>query len=403
MHDKLTRLVGKRCLVNCTIEKRPTQVLWDTGAQVSIMSRRWLRDNLPNVPLLDMEPLMTPDLQLTAANGTSVPYDGWVALDVKFPNQHTTMTHVLTVPFLVTTNKLTEPIIGYNVIEEVVQHAHETDLHQLLISTIPNMKKNNVEAMVDLIRNNNSDDFGPVKTGRSPITIPKKMTVDVKCRVRLGPLRENLITLFEPAELGDLTDGLLVEEGILELQRGSSSCIKIPVRNQTNKDIDLAPRTLIGNLQLVRSVCSSCLASPSDKNTGHKATINATQAGEQTNQTSNPSSTKPWDPPFEFPNLTQSQKEVVLQMLREESASFAKDETDIGSIPELEMKIRLTDNIPVQRTYQSIPRPLYQEVKVYLHDLMEREWIIKSYSPYAYPVVCARSVVVSGCVWISEN
>ena len=178
----------------------------------------------------------------------------------------------------------------------------------------------------------------------------------------------------------------------MELQRGSSSCIKIPVINQTNKDIDLAPHTLIGNLQLVRSVCSSCLASPSDKNTGHKATINATQAevGNKPNQTSNPSSTKPWDPPFEFPNLTQSQKEVVLQMLREESASFAKDETDIGSIPELEMKIRLTDNIPVQRTYQSIPRPLYQEVKVYLQDLMEREWIIKSDSPYASPVVCVR-------------
>ena len=32
MHNKLTRLVGPKCLVSCNIGKQPAQALWDTGS-----------------------------------------------------------------------------------------------------------------------------------------------------------------------------------------------------------------------------------------------------------------------------------------------------------------------------------------------------------------------------------
>ena len=54
------------------------------------------------------------------------------------------------------------------------------------------------------------------------------------------------------------------------------------------------------------------------------------------------------------------------------------------------MHIPLTDDIPVSRTYMSIPKPLYTEVKEYLRDLIERGWIKKSSSSYASPIVCVR-------------
>lgn len=37
-----------------------------------------------------------------------------------------------------------------------------------------------------------------------------------------------------------------------------------------------------------------------------------------------------------------------------------------------------------------MPRPLYQEVKAYLQDLLDKGWISKSYSSYSSAVVCVR-------------
>lgn len=54
------------------------------------------------------------------------------------------------------------------------------------------------------------------------------------------------------------------------------------------------------------------------------------------------------------------------------------------------MTITLKDDIPVQRSYTTIPKPLYQEVKAYIQDLLAKKWIVKSKSPYSTPVVCVR-------------
>ena len=46
--------------------------------------------------------------------------------------------------------------------------------------------------------------------------------------------------------------------------------------------------------------------------------------------------------------------------------------------------------MPVQASYTSVPRPLYQEVKDYLQYLIVKGFISSSKSPYSSPMVCAR-------------
>lgn len=46
-----------------------------------------------------------------------------------------------------------------------------------------------------------------------------------------------------------------------------------------------------------------------------------------------------WDLPVEVQHLSQDQQELVKQMLREESAVFAKDDNDIGCIENLRMEM----------------------------------------------------------------
>ena len=76
--------------------------------------------------------------------------------------------------------------------------------------------------------------------------------------------------------------------------------------------------------------------------------------------------------------------------LREESEVFATDDTDIGNVDHDKMKIRLKDDIPCQTTYNSLPRPLYQELKHYTEDLLNKQWITNSLSEYLSPVVAVR-------------
>ena len=77
-------------------------------------------------------------------------------------------------------------------------------------------------------------------------------------------------------------------------------------------------------------------------------------------------------------------------MLEEEKEVFSKSEDDIGCIEELELKLKMRDQTPVQKTYNSIPRPLYPEVKQHVEDLLNRGWIVKSKSSYSSPVVFVR-------------
>ena len=73
-------------------------------------------------------------------------------------------------------------------------------------------------------------------------------------------------------------------------------------------------------------------------------------------------------------HLKKSQQREVKAMLLRMSDAFAKSSQDIK---DLRMKINLKDDVPVKRAYTSIPKPLYQEVKDYVEDLVTSGWVQK--------------------------
>ena len=60
--------------------------------------------------------------------------------------------------------------------------------------------------------------------------------------------------------------------------------------------------------------------------------------------------------------LTLQQKEDALKLLIEQQDAFVKDDSDVGSVPDLQLKINVKDANPVQKNYVAVPRPLYPEV-----------------------------------------
>jgi len=76
-------------------------------------------------------------------------------------------------------------------------------------------------------------------------------------------------------------------------------------------------------------------------------------------------------------------------MLWEESHA-SKSDDDIGCVPDLQLSISLNDSTPVTRTYTSVSKPLYQEMKDYLHDPIAQGWVTKSHSPNSSPILCIQ-------------
>ena len=64
--------------------------------------------------------------------------------------------------------------------------------------------------------------------------------------------------------------------------------------------------------------------------------------------------------------LNAGEMDRVKELLRTEIGAFALRDDDLGNFRDLEMKINLTDDIPVRTVYNSIPRHMYDEVKVHL-------------------------------------
>ena len=90
------------------------------------MSQGWLNRQLPGLPVLPITTLLRGEngLEVTAANGSKIPYKGYV--EVKCSLAESPGTEV-TIPMLVTQGNGEQPIIGYNVIEELIKCEHQHD------------------------------------------------------------------------------------------------------------------------------------------------------------------------------------------------------------------------------------------------------------------------------------
>ncbi len=98
----------------------------------------------------------------------------------------------VTVPFLVTPKQLEQPIIGYNVIELLVQEDKDSpdklSVAQQIVSSFNNVGVQDAEQLINIIQTSGGELFCQVKTSKRHITIPKKATKTVPCRANTGIL-----------------------------------------------------------------------------------------------------------------------------------------------------------------------------------------------------------------------
>jgi hypothetical protein len=214
-----------------------------------MVSEAFLKQYHPEKRIRRLSELMETDLKLTAANGSVIPYIGWVELTFTLCSGDS----LVRVPFLVTTETMEYPIVGYNVIEEIMKTEHE-GLSSEIQSSFVGLDSGAAQILINFVQSTNSDYLCNVKTSKRDVTVPCDKQVMVQCRVNTGPTSRTTPVLFEPDETMPWPSSLELSETLLTVKKGKTNFVEVVVNNPTNHDVIIKRRTVPGRLQMVQSV-----------------------------------------------------------------------------------------------------------------------------------------------------
>ena len=392
---KLVKLVGQKCLVDCYLDGMKCKVLWDTGTEVALISQMWLNENFPGKEIKNVSELLGQELFLKVANNSKLEYLGYTEIVLRISDH----SELLMVPFLVTEEEVNMPVIGYNVIEEIVKgeiQMNKPNIVNVIETLLCDVSNKKVESLVNLIQNKVSciepESIGDVKVGNKDIVIPKGRNLKMRCISQCRPVNEDIPVIFQPNLNLDLESGLVIGEGVMLIERGKTSRFLVPVSNTSGCDIILKARTQVGVIVPVASVIPCPMESQLNCINNDEDIVTEERNGDfrpDDPETKDKSfNDEEWLSHMKLDYLSVSQQRKVKEMLRKESDVFSKSSSDIGEMKGLDMKINLKDNDPVKRAYTS--KPLYKEVKEYVEDLLASGWGQKSYSSYSSPMICVR-------------
>ena len=161
------------------------KLLWDTGSEVRIVSQDWVEANLPDHEIKNISEILEEGRELTlkAANGTDIPYIGYIEASFELKDSACS----ITVPFLVTEEDFDPFILGYNVIELIVaersnaEHEGKVPISAVLSESFSNMSSGNIHALINFVQTSKNGILFDLKTTKNDVIIPPKQSVKVVC------------------------------------------------------------------------------------------------------------------------------------------------------------------------------------------------------------------------------
>jgi hypothetical protein len=238
----LNNITGKCPEVDIEIENQLIKSLIDTGSQVSTISESFFNNLLKQRPILYD---ITRWMKVTGANDLSIPYIGYIEVDIKIMN-----TCIPKVGMLMIKDSDIQSILGSNFLNRVkdtVDSLSDSEKKKLLgcqISSILTLYNISVENHSET---NDNDILSFVKiAGNSPVLIPAN-SMKVLTRQR-NDRSEKYCAVVQAIQgtQGALNRNLLLVDSYSEVVNS-----RIPVRlvNVRHESIWLKPKTRVGILQ----------------------------------------------------------------------------------------------------------------------------------------------------------
>ena len=313
---------------NVKISNSPVQALLDTGAQVSTMSEEVWATMTSKHPI-QKAPVF---FKMSAANGTDIPYRGFIVADVEVTDCVVSDAVIFVVPSFGSSSQV---ILGMNILK---------NLPEFQVATSREPRSTRI-----------------AKTRREPVAIPPQATKFIEVT---GPDHQNMSNvLIENCKM--TPSGLVVLNSLSSSKRGVTL---VAVANITDEIIRIPGRTTIGLISSAQPRLVNLIETTEEAKMGEDK----------------------FDRLTGDPDLTAEQKARLREFLEKNEDSFAWDDDELGYTDLLPHKITLISDRPVAQPYRRIPPTQLQEVREHLDTLLKKDIIRPSTSPYAAPIVIVR-------------
>ena len=231
MKRSLIRLVGLKPLINIFLNDLGIVGLWDTGAMISLINENYLQATFPTVKIHPLADFTGNDsFSLTTANQSPLCVKGVAILSFGVEEGR----KLFEVPFLVTSEEISDPIIGYNIIEYLVTNFKDkVDLPTSLTKVIGSLSVDSAKSMINLVEKG-----GEFQELHSEVKLKETYEIfpgcikKVKCKIKDLKVNNpmNKIIMFSPfEELFDETELVIFES--TEILKHHKKYIEILVYN----------------------------------------------------------------------------------------------------------------------------------------------------------------------------
>ena len=431
--DPWARIVGSRNTAAIYMNGIATTALFDTGAEIQLVSRQFCKDNEWEIqPIEELT-------ECSTVSGEIFGYEGFVEVNVQIPGRDFSEDHLFLVTSELSHQKDIPVVLGTYFIESLSKYLHGIDKNEF---TVKQAYLSWVEATRIREKYGCEPPLGFVKTTK-PVLIQAGTSREIHglTKIKHGGYAVNCIS--EPAIGQQLPNGLKLIPGYSPLSPGSCR-VSAVVENSTGKDITIPARTTICQLGLANRIPKLIYPGDDCDNDQDPEEVDDTDEGltykqfEQYKTVSDqllteseikPERTQPkvviedigpdMEEDIKPQNLNAENTETTSieddgswildlidlsglenwpeklqheakEMLKRNAKVFSKDDMDMGRTNLVKHHIKLTDPVPFKEAYRRIPPQMYDEVKTHLQEMLDLGAIRPSNSPWASAIVLVR-------------
>ena len=212
-----------------------------------------MRKNFPHVDEYPVNELLDkPDsLRVQWDNQTDIPFSKYTVVNLCIGEEEDKC-H-LDVPFLITTDQISNPILGFNAIKHVAQTTDDKLLIKLFQTSFDQTNLNRTQAFVNLLQTPDSVEATVKVKGKNTV-VPAGCIVEVSCKANIGNLSQTQPMRPIQQEETELAEGLDCTDSIIMMKKGVNNYSKVPVVNSSDHDIILKKKMIMGRLEAIKSL-----------------------------------------------------------------------------------------------------------------------------------------------------